>query len=150
MFFSKARRRWQFRLLTLFVVTATIAIPLAVYGNRLQRLRTQETAFRSIAKKGGTIYYSSTGVFVDFSQSETPAGMGVLCSNKRVICPDYTQLPTFSDMDLPVLENIVWLRSVDFSGSKVSKTAAFHFGDEHPDCCIGFDSIVFLPKSLKK
>ena len=81
--------RWQFRLITLLSVLTIVTVPLAIYGNHRQRLRRQEAAIQFIRAKGGTVFYSSTRVFVDFSLTTKPQGMGYLCSNERVICPDY-------------------------------------------------------------
>lgn len=101
-----------------------------------------------VAAKGGTVYVSKDRVFIDFSKRMKPTGMGVLCSNERLICPNYSQPSSFSESDLHVLDRIIWLRSVDFTCSKVSKSDAFLFRDAHPDCAVGFDSKLYVPKTL--
>jgi len=133
--------RWQFRLLTLLLVVSTVGVPLAVCGNHLQRLRRQEAAFKVIAAKGGTIFYSPTHVFVDFSISSKPSGMGVLCSNERVICPNYAHQPSFCDSDLQMLSDIFHLYDIDFRGSKVTEEAARGFQRTHPILSHGLDTV---------
>lgn len=103
-----------------------------------------------VAAKGGTVYVSKDRVFIDFSERMKPTGMGVLCSNERLICPNYSQPPSFLETDFHILDDIILLRSVDFTGSKVSKSAAFIFREAHPDCAVGVDSTLYVPKTLAK
>jgi hypothetical protein len=117
---------------------------LAIYGYHRRALQAQDVSFKAITSKGGTISYSRVSVFVDFSLTSAPAGMGFLCSNEKIICPDYRNRPDFGDADLPILENIINLHHVDFSGSQVSKAAAFRFREAHPGCSIGFDSVSYV------
>lgn len=137
----RVTNRRQFRLLTLLLVVSIIGVPLAVYGNHLQRLRRQEAAFQVITAKGGTVFYSSSHVFVDFSISTKPTGMGVLCSNERVICPDYAEEPTFCDADLHLLTDIFHLDDVDFRRTKVTTKAAREFQRKHPILSRGLDTV---------
>jgi|RhiMethySRZTD1v2_1073278.scaffolds.fasta_scaffold999973_2 hypothetical protein len=134
-------KRWQFRLVTLLLVLSVVAVPLAIYGNYRQRLRRQEAAIQVVRAKGGTVFYSSRHVFVDFSLTAEPKGMGVLCSNERVICPDYAQHPTFCDADLQLLSDILHLYDVDFRRSKVTEKAARDFQKKHTILSRGLDTV---------
>jgi hypothetical protein len=119
------------------------ALALAAYGNHLHRLRRQEAAFKRITAKGGTVFYSPERTCVDFSLRSKPTGMGVYCSNERVLCPDYQRAVTFSDADLTDFKDVVFLWHVDFTGSKVSKAAAFRYFDAHSHSGIGYASTYY-------
>jgi hypothetical protein len=72
--------------------------------------------------------------------------MGVYCSNERVLCPDYSHGSSFADNDLTSLENVITLFDVDFTGSQVSRAAAFRFFESHPGCSIAYDSVCYMPE----
>ena len=134
-------KRSQYRLVTLLLVLSVVAVPLAIYGNHFQRLRRQKTAIQAISAKGGTVFYSSTRTFVDFSITAEPKGMGVLCSNERVYCPNYAEEPTFCDADLHLLTDIFYLYDVDFRRSKVSKKTARDFQRKHAILSRAFEAV---------
>ena len=140
MFRSLVQSRGQFRLITLIGVISLLSIPLALYGWHLRRLEAQSVALAAITTKGGTVFYSRDAVYVDFSHKSKPNGMGYLCSHEEIYCPDYLQVPTFNDSDLGILEDVYCLKFVDFTGSQVSKAAAFRFFNAHPASGIGYAS----------
>src|ERR1041384_3692954 len=140
---SIPKARWQFRLMTLMAAVTLAAVPLGLYASYLQRVRRQEAAFRQILAKGGTVFHSESGTYVDFSVRSKPQGLGCYCWNERVLCPDYRISPSFGDPDIGVLKNVISLRNVDFTGSNVSKTAAFEFSDTHPRCSMGYNSVTY-------
>src|SRR5438093_692618 len=136
---TRVKPRFRYRLATLLALMVIVAIAATMYGYRLRAIQRQEQAIRRIAAKGGTVFYSPSRVFVDFSISEAPTGMGVLCSNERVICPDYTQPSTFCDADLQLLSDVFHLYDVVFGGSMVTNKAARAFQTSHAILSIGPD-----------
>ena len=148
MFHNRPLRRLQLGLLSLLCVIAIVAVPLAIHANHLRRLRLQETAFQRITAKGGTVFYSPERTCVDFSLRSKPTDMGTYCSNERVLCPNYHKPPTFSDADLADLHDVIFLWHVDFTGSKVSRAAAFRFFDTHPRSGIGYASTHYSHPTL--
>jgi hypothetical protein len=131
------KRRFRYRLSTLLSCMFLVALSAAAYGHRLRVIERQQKAlqrqnvlFRRIAAKGGRILDYEEGAYIDF-QSAPFFGLcgtglrGAFATGDPV---------TFGDADMPLLDQIVKIRTIDFTGANVSEDIQKKFKASHNDC----------------
>jgi hypothetical protein len=131
MFSGQRKRRWQFRLSTLFVVITLLAVIGAAYGNHKRRIARQIRAFEGIAERGGTVLHYTEGAYITFD----PKGVGGICGTGLLnTYSPTTTTRVFDDNDLKLLEDIIKISSVDFKHTKVTPNGIARFRESHANC----------------
>ena len=127
-------RLFRYRLSTLLGLMLVIALTAATYGNHLRALQQQQEAFKRIAAKGGCVVHYEEGVSIEFGP---PIWIGRLCGTglHGVYMPTEDEV-TFSDRDMPLLDRILKIRTIDFADSQVSSSVQESFKKSHKGCTV--------------
>lgn len=125
------KRRFRYRLSTLFVATSVMSIGAAAYGYHLRAIQREEKALRSIVALGGSIDVRVEGACVYFTDPGGKCGTGLLRELASETTPD-----NFADSHLYLFEEIRRLRYVDFRGSSVTPDSIQKFHHSRPTCSI--------------
>jgi hypothetical protein len=125
------RNRFRYRLGSLLWLMLVIALSAAAYGSRLRAVQRQDEAFWKIAAKGGRVLHYEEGAYIDFPR--TPQN-GLCGTGLRGVFGPSSDRITFGDGDIPLLDDILTIRSIDFSGSQASTTAQDQFKKSHGGC----------------
>ncbi len=127
----KQRRRWQFSLAAMLSVMLASAVVLGEYAQRQHKQRLQQEAFRQVAKRGGCILDYVEGAYIHFG----PRPQIIDCGTglNQIVEPTALTI-SFADRDVKLLDHILKVRAIDFSGSQVSKATIIEFKRNHPEC----------------
>jgi len=126
-------RLFRYRLSTLLGVMVVIALTAASYGNHLRAIQQQEKAFRQIAAKGGCVLHYEEGAYIEFGQ---PIWTGLCGTGLHGVFKPTEDSVTFSDRDMPLLDKILKIRTIDFTDSQVSSSVQDSFKKTHKDCTV--------------
>jgi hypothetical protein len=133
------RRRWQFRLITLFGAITVIAIASGAYGIRRQALQAEQRASELIAAKGGWVVRYTDGTRIEFYPSPPARQLTVSCATGLECMYQPTgRSAEFKNEDLALLEDLRSLRFVSFKNTSVTMDAVKRFRATHPDCAAKF------------
>lgn len=128
MWLSLKRPRFQFSIRSLLALMVAAAVGAGWYSWRLRAERMQEHAFLRIATKGGLVVHYQEGAFITFG---SPAGG--LCGTGLIHVYGSGAVPvTFSDQDLPLLDQIAVNCSINFVKSSVSAQGIQRVRERHP------------------
>lgn len=124
------KRRFQFRLATLFLVSFLVAIGAGWYGSRLRAAARESRAVDSLAQKGACVHVYEEGVYIQFGKPE-----GLWCGTglKRVVGP-FSMVVSFADNDMHLLNDVRRIRSIDFRWSQVSANEIEKFRLANRNC----------------
>jgi hypothetical protein len=131
MLWGQRKRRWQFRLSTLFVVITLLAVIGAAYGNHQRRIARQNRAFEQIAERGGAVLHYTEGAYITFD----PNGVGFACGTGLIKTYSPAKMTrVFDDNDLKLLADVIKITTVDFKHTKVTPSAIAKFRESHANC----------------
>ena len=131
MFWQQRKRRWQFRLSTLFVVITLLAIIGAAYGNHQRRIARQNRAFEQFAEHGGTVLHYTEGAYITFD----PKGIGGICGTGLIdVYSPTATTRVFDDNDLVLFDDVIKIANVDLKHTKVTASGIAKFRESHPKC----------------
>jgi hypothetical protein len=125
------RFRRQFSLASLLAVMLVVCVGASLYGFHLRALQRQEVAFQQLSAKGFSITVYDEGTYVMRGPLWGLCGTGL----KRVVDASAQPAP-FGDADLPLLDDVIKLRSADFTGTGVTPAAIANFKSTHPQCSV--------------
>jgi hypothetical protein len=121
---------FRFRLISLMLIVALAA---TVYGWWRRTSLEQQRAISVIASKGGYVWLDRAGNHVDI-EFGVPRHKG--CGQIVLLAGPQTKSPSFSDVDVRVIDKIWWVRAVSFLNSDVSSETIKQFRRAHPQCVV--------------
>ena len=126
---SKRKRRWyQFSLRTLLIFTTAAAIVCGWLGSRLEKARGQKAAVAAILKDGGRVTYDyeidATGKHVGNAEPHAPKWLLDALGEDSFISP--VEITVCSDASAEYLSRLTALRSLDFTGPRVTDSGLQH------------------------
>jgi hypothetical protein len=124
------KRRFQFRLATLFLVSFAIAMGAEWYGSRMRAAARESRAVELLARKGACVRIYDEGAYIEFGK---PVGLWCGTGLQRVVGPS-TAVVSFSDSDIHLLNDVRRIRSIDFQSSQVSGNEIEKFKLANQDC----------------
>lgn len=123
-------RCFRYPLTTLIALMFVVALAASAYGNRLRARQRQAEVFHQTSKKGGEILAYQGGTSIHFNR---PGGF--ICGTGLMarIAPQGDP-SSFADSDVGLFDDILKLRYVNFTGTKVSEGQMHSFRTAHPKC----------------
>jgi hypothetical protein len=129
--------RWQFRLLSLFIVMTLVAAAAAAIGIRRHALIAEDNALRLVAAQGGSVMLYQEGAYVEFFTTPPTGPLVASCGTglEKTYGPTGTSAE-FRDDDLALFDHVRSMQSVNFKNTGVSLAAVQRFRAAHPDCYV--------------